>query len=168
MIQAIFAVDHRGGMGFNGTLPWPHNKIDLGRFQQATNDHVVVMGRKTWDDPKMPKPLRGRIVYVASNRPVSFAGKISGNIVEEVLKLEQHHPDKIIWVIGGPAMIQECRELFDRIYLTYFKGSFKVDTKIDLETVLRGFVPVRANVARDFNSTQVIYESIFKRIKTSP
>lgn len=163
MINAIFAVDHHGGMGFNGTLPWPHNRIDLGRFQRATTDHVVIMGRKTWDDPKMPKPLKGRIVYVASHRPIELAGRISGNIVEQVLAVEQQHPDKTIWVIGGPEIIESCQDLFDRIYLTYFKGSYKVDTKIDLGAVLKGFKPVRADVAKDFQSTQVIYESIFKR-----
>jgi dihydrofolate reductase len=69
MINALFAVDQYGGMGFNGTLPWPHNSVDLANFKQLTDTHIVVMGRKTWDDPKMPKPLVGRTVYVATGRP---------------------------------------------------------------------------------------------------
>ena len=72
MINAIFAVDYNGGMGINGTLPWPHNAEDLAHFKRLTTDKVVVAGRRTWDDPKMPKPLPNRTVYVATNRPVSY------------------------------------------------------------------------------------------------
>ena len=46
MINAIFAVDYNGGMGFNGTLPWPHNPEDLANFKSTTEQQVVVMGRR--------------------------------------------------------------------------------------------------------------------------
>jgi dihydrofolate reductase len=166
MINAIFASDFWGGMGFNGTLPWPHNAHDLAHFQKQTTNHVVVMGRKTWDDPKMPKPLPGRIVYVASNRPVFNAGRISGDIREQVLNLEQKHPDRIVWVIGGPNLLIECIDILDKVYLTHFQNSFKVDTKIDLKVFLRGFQMTGASVAPDFKSTMVTYAPIFGRTKT--
>ena len=88
MINALFASDQFGGIGFNGTLPWPHNSNDLKNFKRLTDGHVVVMGRRSWDDPKLPKPLPGRTVYVATNRGVEHAKPIKGNITEEVLKLE--------------------------------------------------------------------------------
>jgi dihydrofolate reductase len=168
MINAIFAVDFNGGMGFNGTLPWPHNSEDLKHFQKLTDGHVVVCGRKTWDDPKMPKPLNGRIVYVATHRPVAYATQVTGNIVEEIVKIEQRHSDKKIFVIGGAEILEATLELTDRIYLTHIKGSYKVDTRIHLKEYLTGFVPVRAEVSKDFQSTFTVYDPIFKRIKTSP
>ena len=61
-IKAIFAVDKFGGMGFNGSLPWPHHSEDLAYFKEQTTNHIVVMGRNTWEDPKLPKPLPGREV----------------------------------------------------------------------------------------------------------
>lgn len=167
MINAIFAVDHYGGMGFNGTLPWPHNAADLANFKKATTNHVVVMGRNTWDDPKMPKPLPERIVYVASKHPVTKAGRIEGDIVERVLALEQQHPDRIIWVIGGPAILEACVDIFDQIHLTHFKGSYKIDTKINLKSFLTGFSIRAADVAPDFKSTFIRYEPLFSRVKTS-
>lgn len=163
MINAIFAVDHYGGMGFNGTLPWPHNSADMANFKKLTDGHVVVMGRKTWEDPKMPKPLPGRITYVASNKPVFSAGHIKGDLVQEILELEKRHPDKTIWIIGGSNLLEQCSGLFDHIYLTHFKGSFKVDTKINLKTFLIGWQPVRAEVAPDFSFTLIKYENLFKR-----
>jgi len=167
MINAIFAVDYYGGMGFQGTLPWPHNAEDLAYFQKLTTGHVVVMGSRSWADPKMPKPLNGRTVYVASKKPVKFAGQINGDIVEKVLALEQQHPDQIIWVVGGPQLIEACSDLFDQIHLTHFKGSYKIDTKIDLKSLLTGFTPVRALVSNDRKSTFIKYEPIFKRITPS-
>ena len=164
MIKALFAVDNYGGMGFNGTLPWPHNAADLSNFQKLTMNQVVVMGRRSWDDPKMPKPLSGRIVYVATNRPVFHAGRIGGDIKNEVLRLEQLHPDKIIWVVGGPNLIMECLDILDGIHLTHFQNSYRTDVKIDLKVLLRGFEMKSASVASDFKSTFVTYEPIFKRV----
>ena len=167
MIKALFAVDQFGGMGYNGGLPWPHNKADMVNFQKLTNGHVLVMGRNSWDDPALRKPLLGRIVYVATNHSVT-AGRISGNIVEEVLKLEKIHSDKIIWIVGGPAILNECRDLYDAIHLTHFKGSYKIDTRIDLKAFLSGFTMEYASVAEDIQSTFIRYEPIFKRTTGSP
>lgn len=168
MINAIFAVDFNGGMGVNGTLPWPHNAEDLANFQRLTTNQVVVMGRRTWDDPKMPKPLTNRTVYVATNRAVPMAGSFRGDICENLLRLEQLHADKDIFVIGGPELLESSKNLLDRVYLTHVKGSYKVDTRMYVKEFLTGFHPVRAQVSKDFNSTFIIYESVFKRIKTSP
>lgn len=167
MIKALFAVDHYGGMGFNGTLPWPHNANDLAHFQKLTTGHVVVMGRRTWDDPKMPKPLMGRTVYVASHRHVNMAGRINGDIAEQVLALEQQHPSQIIWVVGGPKLLEAAVDILDEVHLTHFKSSFKIDTKIDLKVFLRGFAMTSASVAPDFKSTFVTYAPLFKRSTTS-
>ena len=167
MINALFAVDHYGGMGFQGSLPWPHNSEDLAHFQKLTTGHVVVMGSNSWNDSKMPKPLHGRTVYVASNKPVKYASRISGDIKEQVLELESRHPTQTIWVVGGPKLLESCEGLFDQLHLTHFKGSYKIDTKIDLKTFLAGFVPVRASVSDDRKSTFIKYEPIFSRTRTS-
>jgi dihydrofolate reductase len=167
MINALFAVDQYGGMGFNGTLPWPHNSADMSNFRSLTTDHVVVMGRTTWDDPKMPKPLVGRTVYVVTNRPVYQAATIKGNLKDELLRLEKLHADQIIWVIGGANLLEQCDGIFDRLYLTHFKGSYKIDTKLNLKSFLSGWNPVRASAPADNNCTHVIYENIFKRLSPS-
>jgi dihydrofolate reductase len=154
-------------MGFNGTLPWPHNSEDMKHFKQLTDGHVVVMGRSSWDDPKMPKPLKGRTVYVATNKPVFYAGQIKGDLKEEILRLEKNHPDQTIWVVGGPNVLEQCDGIFDRMYLTHIKGSYKIDTKINLKSLLSGWRPVRATSDSANNFTYVIYENLFKRINRS-
>jgi dihydrofolate reductase len=163
MINAIFAVDYNGGMGFQGSLPWPHNSEDLQHFKDLTTGQVVVCGRRTWDDPKMPKPLPNRTVYVATHRPVLYAMPFSGDIKEKLLALEQAHADKEIFVIGGVELLQEARTVLDRIYLTHIEGSYRADTRIYVKEFLAGFSPRRATVSRDCQSTFTVYESIFKR-----
>ena len=163
MINAIFAVDFNGGMGFNGTLPWPHNAEDLQHFKDLTTGQVVVCGRKTWDDPKMPKPLPNRTVYVATHRPVSYAQPFSGDVQEQLLKIEASHKDKKVFVIGGVELLESARPLFDRIYLTHIKGAYRSDTRIHVKEFLTGFRPVSARVSQDYQSTFTVYESIFKR-----
>jgi dihydrofolate reductase len=165
MINAIFAVDQFGGMGFKGTMPWPHNSADLKNFKELTMGHVVVMGRKTWDDKNMPKPLPGRVTYVATNRQLSHATPINGDVKDEILKLEKKHPDKIIWVIGGPHLLEQCDGIFDRLYLTHHKGSYKIDTKLNLKSFLSGWSPKAATSDPSNNFTTVEYENLFKRIK---
>ena len=163
MINALFAVDQFGGMGFNGTLPWPHNSNDLKNFKNLTEGHIVVMGRRSWDDPKLPKPLKGRIAYVATNRPVDYAMHISGNIPEQVLKLESLYPEKIIWVVGGADILEQCKNLYDRIYLSHFKGNFRTDTRVNLKSMLSGYRFIEADANPNDNFTVVVYESIFRR-----
>lgn len=163
MIKCILAVDHYGGMGFNGSLPWSHTAEDLAQFQQLTHGHVVVMGRRTWDDPKMPKPLQNRTVYVASHRRTMHASVIQGDIRTQVLVLEQRHSDKIIWVVGGPDIIMQCQDLFDAVHVTHFTGAYRTDTKIDLKLLLRGFSAKYATSVPDSVVTFVRYEPLFQR-----
>jgi dihydrofolate reductase len=164
MINAIFAVDFNGGMGFNGSLPWPHNAEDLAKFQKITTGHVVVCGRNTWDDAKMPKPLPNRTVYVATHKPVTYAMPFAGDIVNKLLEIEAAHKDKKIFVIGGANILESAKPLLDRIYVTHIKGVYRSDTRLHLKEYLSGFVPVRAEVSKDFQSTFTIYDPIFKRV----
>ena len=141
MINAIFAVDSRGGLGYKGALPWPHNAEDMAHFKTTTQRQVVVMGRKTFESVGMPKPLPGRINYVVTNRPISIKGvhTLNGDYVSKIVELQTIHPDKEIFIIGGSAILMKTRPILDRIYLTYIKGSYRIDTSIHMTEFLSGF-----------------------------
>jgi dihydrofolate reductase len=166
MINALLAVDQFGGMGFNGTMPWPRDSVDLANFKELTMGHVVVMGRKTWEDKNMPRPLPGRVTYVATHRHIP-TNTITGDVKEKILKLEKQYPDKIIWIIGGPSLLEQCDGIIDRIYLTHHRGSYKIDTKINLKTFLTGWFPKTASADPNTKFTTVVYENIFKRTSGS-
>lgn len=145
MISAILAVTHNGGIGNRGTLPWPKHKEDLAWFRQHTENQIVVMGRKTWADPKMPKPLPNRVNVVVARAPIdnTFVRWIdsSKDIREQIAQIAEAFPDKEVFVIGGKQLFDECADIVDRVYLTRMKGSYFTDTRVDLNKMLIGFRP---------------------------
>lgn len=163
MIKAIFAVDHWGGMGFKGSLPWPHHSEDLQYFKEQTKGDVVVMGRKTWDDPKMPKPLPGRTTYVATTKPLfGYDGvrTIRGDLCEAVKKIAEAHPGKTVWIIGGPEILMETRTIVDQVHVTHFKGQFRTDVNIDLRKYLLTFQATGAGASIDKKCTWMTYKNV--------
>lgn len=141
-MNAIFAVDSFGGMGNKGSLPWPKHKEDFAWFKEHTVDNIVVMGKKTWADKKMPKPLKDRInVVVTNNPPYDALARYTtpDNLPETLITLKETFPDKKIFVIGGKQVLEWLRPEITTIYLTRFKGRYYTDTRLDLNSFLTGF-----------------------------
>lgn len=141
MICSILASTSLGGIGNRGTLPWPKHSEDLKWFKQHTDGHIVVMGRKTWDDPKMPKPLPNRVNVIVSNNTIDNyqVRRVQGDITEQVLELQRQFPSKDIYVIGGKSIYEACENVIDRVYLTRMKGNYWCDTRINLDRYLAPF-----------------------------
>lgn len=140
MINAILAATAQGVIGNRGTLPWPKNPEDLAWFKNTTTNHVVVMGRNTWDDPKMPKPLPNRINYVFSHRSVGVSARqLLGDPAELVQNLKSKHSDKEIFIIGGKNLYEATIDVVDQIYLTRIKENYWGDTRLNLDRFLNGF-----------------------------
>jgi dihydrofolate reductase len=162
MIKSIFAVDHWGGMGLNGSLPWQHSE-DLQYFKDQTQGHIVIMGRRTWDDPKMPKPLPNRKTYVVTSSPIfgyADVKTIRGNIVDNIKKIEVDNPTKTVWIIGGPRLLLDTKDLVDEAHVTHFLGQYRVDTQLDLRKYLSLFQARTAWPSKDKKCTWTIYKNI--------
>jgi dihydrofolate reductase len=141
MIISILASTSAGGIGNQGTLPWPKNSEDLKWFKEHTTGHIVVMGRKTWDDPMMPKPLPNRINCVVSNRIVDNINvrRLRGDIKQEVLTLQAQFPEKNVFIIGGKSVYEATQNIVDRVYLTRMKQNYWADTRVNLDLMLMNF-----------------------------
>ena len=144
MIKAIFAVDLEGGLGKDGSLPWPHDKQDMQWFSSHTKNHIVVMGSNTWADDKMPKPLPERHCVVVTNKPPETFPEahdiIAGNALLPSLQvlIDQNY-GKDIWIIGGAKLIESTKHLFEQIYLTTFYDNYNCDVKINVVDLLKPF-----------------------------
>ena len=160
MIKSIFAVDHWGGMGHKGTLPWPHCPEDLAYFKKLTHNHIVIMGRHTWDDVKMPKPLPNRIAYVVTSRPVSGVCSIEGDVAERALKIQKNYPNRDVWIIGGPKILMDTRHITQEAYITHFRGQFRTDVDIDLRTYLNGFQARSAKTHPEYVCNWLMYKNL--------
>lgn len=161
MIKSIFAVDHWGGMGLNGSLPWHHSE-DLTYFKEQTSGHIVIMGRRTWEDPKMPKPLPGRTTYVVTSRPIfGYDVKtIRGDIVAAIQKIAQDNTKKTVWIIGGPQLLLDTKDLVDEAHVTHFKGQYRTDTQLDLKRYLSLFQARSACPSTDLKCNWTVYKNI--------
>lgn len=141
MICSILASTSMGGIGNKGTLPWPKHKEDLAWFKEHTTNHIVTMGRKTWDDPMMPKPLPNRVNCVFSNRDLNthVARRLSGDAEDQVVTLQTQFPTRDVFIIGGKELYESTNNVVQRVYLTRMKGNWWTDTRIDLERYLACF-----------------------------
>lgn len=116
MFQVIVACDEKGGIGYQGTIPWTL-RSDLVRFKAITTNtkdpskqNAVIMGRATWESlPMKPLPNRRNIIVSKTldyNLPqgVMFACSLDG-----ALSLAQSFEDiESIFIIGGEGLYHEA------------------------------------------------------------
>lgn len=148
MIRSIFAVDSNGGLGKSGTLPWPKDPEDLKWFKTSTTGDIVIIGKNTWMDPMMPKPLPNRFNIVVTSRDFHACDAahmvISGaNLDSTIRNLSEIHDRRNIWIIGGAQLLKSTGHLVEQIYLTRFDVSYDCDVIIDIDKHLNGFKLLR-------------------------
>lgn len=141
--KIIFATDQSGGFGYENRLPWPRIKEDMKHFMNTTTNHVVIMGRNTYNS--MPV-LPNRASIVVSSTPIDslvtvisydFLVKEYLDLVESVVPLSDQEdipeskPEKDHFIIGGAGLINlETIGLSDEVYHTEVLGEHTADTFI--------------------------------------
>ena len=157
MISAIVAVDNNWGIGFNGDL-LEHIPEDLKYFKALTTDHVVVMGRKTWDSLPV-KPLKDRINIVISNSMFPFQGTYEWDVIKHLsLCMSMNYAkdyirssDDEIFIIGGGTIYKELLPFCDRIYVTkIFKDHDNVDTYFPNLDALADWTPAACGPIQEY------------------
>lgn len=107
-------------IGCDNKLPW-HLKTDLKNFKAVTSKHVVIMGRKTFES--IGRPLPNRINIVMSGRAqdpsknVYFADSRDSALYFADL-FSVMHSSRDVFVIGGGAVYEEFKPIFNKVYLT--------------------------------------------------
>ena len=160
MIASIFSVDQRGGLGNKGTLPWPSHSEDMAWFREQTKGHVVVMGRRTWDDPAMPNPLPDRINVVVTSRHINGVINIKGDVVEGIKNLHQQYPNKNIFIIGGAELILATKDLQDFAYIAHRRGGYYTDVRMDMHKYMSGMRITSSAPSTDRTINFCIYKNI--------
>ena len=153
MISAIFAMDENYGIGLNGSLPWPKNSKDFRWFKSNTINSTVVMGRNTWDDPMMPKPLPNRKNIVITSRKMNVYEDTTPISITDARSWLTTNSNKNIFIIGGAKVLNEYWDLVERFYVSIIPNVYNCDTFIDEEKV------------RDLQSKNIRYESDYEDLK---
>lgn len=127
MIKMIAAVDKHGVIGKDGQIPWDLPE-DLQYFKDQTKDHIVVMGRKTWESLPV-KPLPGRLNVVITS-DVNYdlpKGVIRATDVESAINFynlyrfsswDYSKKIKDLYIIGGERLYEAFLPYATVVYLT--------------------------------------------------
>ena len=129
------ACDDVGGIGFNGSMPWPHIDGDLARFKTLTHGSTVIMGRGTWESTDIPKPLPGRTNVVVTHSDIDVPNGVW--LTSTIAHLSEWENS---WIIGGAGLFHSVIEQIGEVYLTRIPGNYNCDTCINLVLLTDKFI----------------------------
>ncbi|MDE6087414.1 MAG: dihydrofolate reductase [Oscillospiraceae bacterium] len=130
MINMIAAVARNHVIGFRGYIPW-HFPEDLAYFRKLTINHVIIMGRRTYEE--IGAPLPGRITIILSQSKKFFGQNIcTAPDVEQALQVgstlaKQAGFPSEIFLCGGQEVYQQGIRIADKIYLTEIHADYPGD-----------------------------------------
>lgn len=137
--ELIVAVTKDGIIGItdaSGNQRLPFNcREDMRHFRDTTMDHILVMGRKTFES--LPKrPLPGRIHIVLSRAPRKYDEKYTKTDdvffsrlehLDEVLEpLVYPHSNKRVFVCGGEEIYRALLPRCERLHITHILSQIEL------------------------------------------
>jgi dihydrofolate reductase len=134
-INIIVAASDNDCIGVKGDLPW-NLPTDLKRFKEITNNHIVIMGRKTWESiPEKYRPLPNRTnVIITKNLDYKADGaEVRHDLIKALDEFAWGNHE--VFVIGGAQIYKEAFPYANKLYLT------RVMTEIEGDTFLEGLEP---------------------------
>ncbi len=125
LIAAIASENRALGKGMELIYKIPE---DLKRFKELTSNHVIIMGRKTFES--IGKALPNRINIVVTHDPnFSSENVVVTHSLDEALRLaELREGDGEVFIIGGGQIYQEAINKANKLYLTIVEGNPEADT----------------------------------------
>lgn len=124
-ISIIAAIGKNRELGKDNKLLW-HISEDLKRFKDLTNNHTVIMGRKTYES--IGRPLPNRLNIIISRDPsLHIQNCIVVHSLEEALDIAKEREKKEIFIIGGASVYAQAFEFADKLYLTIVDSKFDAD-----------------------------------------
>ena len=130
----IVATSQNNAIGYQGKLPW-HIPEDLKFFSKTTKNHIVLMGRKTWESFKGSLPQRLNVI-VTRKTDYKVIEKSTHIIYDlktaikfcETTALSSQNWGKEIFIIGGEQIYKQSLPWINTIYLTRIHQKVKGDT----------------------------------------
>lgn len=122
-ISIIVSIANNNCIGGNNTLLWSQSD-DLKRFKQLTTNHIVIMGKKTFESIGMALPNRCNIV-ISNNNDFNPTGcfivrSIEDAIDEAKLKIYDKWNDveDEIFIVGGGSIYKQMLPYANKLYVT--------------------------------------------------
>lgn len=136
MFSIIVAVDNNRGISLNGSIPWKCPN-DLTHFKNITSNHVVIMGRKTWETlPRKPLPNRVNVVisttYDSSDTTKPQPDIVLKSIIDTLVYFSTNkklYKNKKLFVIGGESIYKQFldQHLVSDVHITVINSNYNCD-----------------------------------------
>jgi dihydrofolate reductase len=125
----VLAVSTNGVIGKSGKLPW-RLADDLKLFREATLGHMVLMGRKTFEDVGKPLPNRTNLILSRDeSRSFPDGCHVFSSLEDAVEFVDRKKGDREeLMVIGGEALFEATRYRVTKVYLTRVLADVDGDT----------------------------------------
>jgi dihydrofolate reductase len=130
-LALMVAIARNGAIGLKGDLPWSFPE-DRAWFEETTRGHVMIMGRRTFEEAGAPF---GRTSVVVSKtlrlpepQPHVFVVQSLDAALERAWSL-----DPMPFVIGGVGLFTEALPRVTRMYLTGIPLEPEADTFLNLD-----------------------------------
>jgi dihydrofolate reductase len=119
-IAYIIARTENGVIGCNNKLPWTM-RTDLKRFRAVTLNHVVVMGRKTYDSIGHALPHRENVVISRDRSFQPCDARVFSTFEDAILFADIYsiteNLDKT-FVVGGAVVFDKMKDYVSTAYVT--------------------------------------------------
>ena len=156
MINCVVAVELCQGIGFNGSMPWPHLGHDMRWFKTLTTGHVVIMGSTTWHGLGKKLPHRINMVISRHDCPGTDHRYLTPEDALDACRLL--YPDKDVFIIGGQALYDSCMQCVDRFYITEIQQDYPCDKYFNFTYVKQNFPNIIEHAAHTDPVTYYIKE----------
>lgn len=127
-ITLIAAIASNRALGKDNQLLW-HLSEDLKFFKRTTQNHPIIMGRKTYDSIGRPLPNRTNIVVSSQLKQGDLAGCLIAGDLAQAIRLAQQTGTDELFIIGGAQIYAQAlqQNLADRLLITHVKRDFEAD-----------------------------------------
>jgi dihydrofolate reductase len=117
-ISIIAALSENNVIGRNKGIPW-NIPEDLKYFFKITKGHHVIMGRNTYQEFGVSKPLPDRVNIILSREiNLKIEGVYVMNSLEEAIDFAQKAGEDELFIIGGGYVYEQGIVIADQLYLT--------------------------------------------------
>ena len=126
MLSIVVAKAKNNIIGKDNKLLW-HLSDDLKRFRALTEEHAIIMGRKTFESLGKVLPNRKHIVF--SNNPDFKVNDENVEVVHSLLQIQEYiESEGEAFVIGGAMMYNFLMPYVSKMYVTEIEKEFEGDT----------------------------------------
>lgn len=125
MLSIVVAKAKNNIIGKDNKLLW-HLSDDLKRFRALTEEHAIIMGRKTFESLGKVLPNRKHIVF--SNNPDFKVNDENVEVVHSLLQIQEYiESEEEAFVIGGAMIYNFLMPYVSKMYVTEIEKEFEGD-----------------------------------------